>query len=251
MKFAERIPSDLIKEDHYQGRPADFEDKIIKRRISVLKKYSNFCNKEYNLLDIGCGNGASMFLLSNEMKNCLGIDIEESHKEEYEVYRKKHNIKNCEYKIFDIEKYKLAKQFDRIISFEVIEHLNDEKNVEKYFDVLKENGLIAISVPNKWWIFETHGANLPLLPWNRIPFFSWLPTFIHERFANARIYTRSRIVNLLESVGFKIIDVKYITAPLDVLAESKFKNLLIKYIFHSDTTDNPFIATSIFVIAQK
>ena len=30
--------------------------------------------------------------------------------------------------------------------------------------VLKPGGRFIISVPNKWWIFETHGADLPLLP---------------------------------------------------------------------------------------
>jgi 2-polyprenyl-3-methyl-5-hydroxy-6-metoxy-1,4-benzoquinol methylase len=251
MKFTERIPKELIKEDHFLGRPADFGDKIIKRRIQILKKYPIFFNQKYELLDIGCGNGASMFLLSNDMKSCLGIDVEEFHVEEFLKFKNQYKIKNCDLKVLDFEKSSLSKQFDRIISFEVIEHLVDDNNVTKYYNALKEDGVIAISVPNKWWIFETHGAKLPLLPWNRVPFFSWLPRPIHERYANARIYTRKRIVNLLKKNGFKIIDIKYVTAPLDVLSESKIKRLLTRFIFHSDTTKNPFIATSIFVIAQK
>ena len=120
--------------------------------------------------------------------------------------KKKLNVRNCEFKIFDIEKEKLNEKFDRIISFEVIEHLKDENNVKAYYEALKDGGLAAISVPNKWWIFETHGTRLPLLPWNRVPFFPWLPKPIHERFANARIYTKKRIKNLLKMPASKLKD---------------------------------------------
>ncbi|MEJ2617294.1 MAG: class I SAM-dependent methyltransferase, partial [Ignavibacteriaceae bacterium] len=211
----------------------------------------NFCSKELDLLEIGCGNGASMLLLADSMKSCLGIELFEGNKEEFENLKKKLNVKNCEFRIFNIEKDKLDRKFDRLISFEVIEHLKDENSVKAYHDLLKDDGLAAITVPNKWWIFETHGASLPLLPWNRVPFFSWLPRIIHERFANARIYTKKRIIKLLEGAGFKIKRVEYITAPLDVLKESSLKSFLLKNIFKGDTTKIPFLATSIFIVAEK
>ena len=158
---------------------------------------------------------------------------------------------NCTFRRVDLESEKLQEKFERLISFEVIEHLKTEENVKVYADVLKPGALAAITVPNKWWIFETHGARLPVLPWNRVPFFSLLPKFIHERYANARIYTMSRIVKLLRRHGFEVIDTCYVTAPMDVLKDGKAKRLLTKYIFRSDSTGVPFLATSIFVIAQK
>ncbi len=54
----------------------------------------------------------------------------------------------------------------------------------------------------------------------------------------------------LES-GDLIFEGQYITAPLDVLSDSRLKRVLKKYIFRSDTTSNPFLSTSIFVVAQK
>ncbi len=121
----------------------------------------------------------------------------------------------------------------------------------KYYDALKPGGLIAITVPNKWWVFETHGAKLPLLPWNRVPFFSWLPRPIHERFANARIYTTKRIVDLMKKSGFEIMDVQLVTAPMDVLKAGKLKDWLLKNVFSTDTTTNPMLAVSVFVVAKK
>ncbi len=252
MSFKKRIPQELFQEDgHYLGRPADFSDRIISRRIRLLEGIDNFIGLEYTLLDIGCGNGASIFLLSNNMKRCTGIEITDEHLVDFNNYKQEKGVNNCDYKVLDVVKNQATEKYDRVISFEVIEHLSDESGVQFYFDALKEGGLLAITVPNKWWIFETHGAKLPLLPWNRVPFFSWLPKPVHERFANARIYTRKRIKKLLEQYGFEILDCKYVMAPMDVLPNGKLKNLVINNIFKTDRTKIPFKATSIFVVARK
>ncbi len=252
MRYRERVPKELFEENgHFKGRPADFADRIVFRRVRLVRQIPDFIGKDWALLDIGCGNGASMFLLSNEMKKCVGVEVNEDHEEEFYAYKNQNKIENCEFKIMDIVKDKPFAEFDRIISFEVIEHLSSETGLQFYFDSLKDDGLLAITVPNKWWIFETHGAKLPFLKWNRVPFFSWLPRSIHEKYANARIYTKKRIIKLLEKYGFEIIDVKYVTAPMDVLPEGKIKDFLINKIFFSDTTKIPFKATSIMVVAKK
>lgn len=252
MIHKERVPDKLFNEaGHYLGRPADMTDKIISRRLNLTKNFPNFSGKDLSLLEIGCGNGASMFGLSEYFEKCVGLEIANDHQEEFEKYVADNHVKNCEFKIFDIEKNAPFEQFDRVISFEVIEHLSSEDSVKFYYDALKKDGLLAISVPNKWWIFETHGARLPLLPWNRVPFFSWLPRAIHEKFANARIYTQSRIRKLLEKHGFEILQMSYVTAPMDVLPKGKFKDFVVKYFFNSDTTAVPFKSTAIFVVAKK
>lgn len=252
MKYKERIPDKLFNKDgHYFGKPAQFDDRIIERRIRLIHEIPNFVGSDLTLLDIGCGNGASIFALSKHMKRCLGIDICDDHLSEFMTYKLENHITNCEHQIVDIEKSEPSEQFDRIISFEVIEHLESEEGVSYFNKALKEGGLVAVSVPNKWWIFETHGAKLPLLPWNRVPFFSWLPKTIHEKYSNARIYTKNRIVKLLEYHGFTIISSHYITAPMDVLPQGKFKNFIIKNFFNADTTRIPFKSTSIFIVAQK
>ena len=251
MAFEARVPEELTIDNHYIGRPADFGDKIIQRRINVVKNIPNFIGKNLELVDIGCGNGASMLLLADSMKSCLGLELFEENKRDFEAQRKIQNVENCSLELINIEQEVFKTQFDRLISFEVIEHLQDEKNVKAYYNLLKKGGIAAISVPNKWWIFETHGANLPLLPWNRVPFFSWLPRPIHEKFAKARIYTKQRIKNLLEEAGFVVVSMEYITAPMDVLKEGWLKKNLTSIIFKDDTTTSPFLSTSILVVAEK
>lgn len=185
------------------------------------------------------------------MKKCKGIDVTHEHEDKFNQYMNSNNIENCEFEVVNVVDATATEKFDRIISFEVIEHLTDESGVAFYADSLKDDGILAITVPNKWWIFETHGASLPLLPWNRVPFFSWLPRPIHERYAHARIYTKKRIINLLEKHGFTILKCKYITAPMDVLPNGKLKDWTINNIFKNDTTSIPFKSTSIFVVAEK
>ncbi len=233
------------------GKPAGFEDRIVQRRLNLLASVSGFIGREFSLVDIGCGNGASTFELAGRMKECLGIDVGIENQKAFEERRQALEIHNCRFLRLDIESEYIGEKFDRLISFEVVEHLRDERSVRKYHELLKDGGMAAISVPNKWWIFETHGARLPLLPWNRVPFFSWLPRPIHERFARARIYTKKRISRLLSDSGFEILQMSYITAPMDVLWEGWVKRVLTETVFRKDTVTVPFLATSIFVVVRK
>lgn len=246
-----RVDETLFEGEHYLGRPADHTDKIISRRVTLVKQVPGFCDKNVDLLEIGCGNGATMLLLANDFKSIQGIDIWDGHKQVFEKLKKEQGITNCQMDIVNIEEQELQGKYDRLVCFEVIEHFNNEDSVSRIANWLKPGALCAISVPNKWWVFETHGARLPLLPWNRVPFFSWLPKFIHERFANARIYTKPRIKKLMEKSGFEVMDMQYITAPMDVLKEGALKRFLVNNIFKNDTTSVPMLSTSIFVVARR
>src|SRR5688572_14328267 len=155
-----RVDEKLFDGEHYLGRPADTTDKIITRRVELAKATPGFCNKEMNLLEIGCGNGATLLLMADEMKSCLGVDIFD-HTSEFKKAKQEKGIVNCEVILKNIEKEDLDQQFDRLICFEVIEHFENEKSVKRFTRWLKPGALCAISVPNKWWVFETHGARLP------------------------------------------------------------------------------------------
>ncbi|MBA4166797.1 MAG: methyltransferase domain-containing protein [Chitinophagaceae bacterium] len=250
MANTQRVDKNLFSEEHYLGKPAGDDDKIITRRIEIAERYPEFFGKSFTCIEAGCGSGATITKVSHRFAKSLGIDIYD-YAADFQQQKKKNDASNCHFQQLDLEKESLNEQFDRLISFEVIEHLKSEESVAGYFNVLKAGGMAAITVPNKWWIFETHGAKLPLLPWNRVPFFSWLPSFIHGRYANARIYTLNRIERLLEKHGFTIIDHCYVTAPMDVLKEGWLKKNLVKYIFKNNITSSPFLSTSIFIMAQK
>ena len=202
---------------------------------------------------MGCGNGTSLLLIHNRFKNCHGVDITESSLNEFNIQINKNQIQNCSFSLENIDhEFCENKFYDRIISFEVLEHVENDINLaNQIYNKLKPGGLAAISIPNKWWIFETHGAYLPFLPWNRIPFFSWLPKPIHDRYAKARIYKKKEIKNILENSGFDILKQFYITAPMDIIPWKSIKWFLRGTIFKKNKTKFPFLATSIMTICQK
>jgi len=251
MSNTQRVDKTLFEGSHYLGKPADFDDLLVRRRIDILKRFEAFWNSESDIIDIGCGNGNTILPMAKAFKKAYGLEYTSDHENDFHRIKDRENAENAIWVQHDISRGAFKPQVDRLISFEVIEHLPSEEAVKNYALSLTDNALCAITVPNKWWIFETHGANLPLLPWNRVPFFSWLPTRIHERWALARIYTKGRIKTLLENSGFEVLEMHYVTAPMDVIQWKPLQRFLRKFVFNSDTTRIPFKAVSIMVFARK
>lgn len=234
------------------GKPADAGDFILERRHRLVKRFAPTSGG--TLLDFGCGNGAQTLLFEGDFETAIGVDIEKPFIDAFreEVLRRGlvDRVRPIEYDgiVLPID----SESVDGAISFEVLEHVQDESSsLLEVLRVLKPGGWFAISVPNRWWVFETHGARLPLLPWNRVPFFSWLPKKIHDRWARARIYRRREIVSLLRSRGFEVTDSVYVTAPMDVVKWRPLRDLLRRTLFCGDTTPIPFMATAVLVLARK
>jgi 2-polyprenyl-3-methyl-5-hydroxy-6-metoxy-1,4-benzoquinol methylase len=244
---------DLAMRNVVPGNPAGFDEYIVSRRVRIVSAFPNFVGSDLSLLDAGCGTGCSMLQLHASFKECHGIDVNADYITRFEEEASSRGISNCTASTGDLCNLALASDsVDRLISFEVIEHLPDETaGVQSMYRVLKPGGVAAFSVPNKWWVFETHGAYIPLLRWNRVPFFSWLPTPLHERFAKARIYTKRRITGLLSNAGFNVLQTSYVTAPMDRLTFKPLQSLVKGTLFRQDTTSIPLLSTAIMVIAQK
>jgi 2-polyprenyl-3-methyl-5-hydroxy-6-metoxy-1,4-benzoquinol methylase len=251
MSNTSRVDKTLFESEHYLGKPADNNDLLVWRRIDLVKAYPGFLDSNLDMVEIGCGNGNTAVPMAKHFKSVMGLEYASVHAQEFEALRAAQGAENAAFGVWDIMAKPYEPAADRLVSFEVIEHLPSDDGVANYAKSLKVGGIAAISVPNKWWIFETHGAKLPLLPWNRVPFFSWLPRPLHERWAHARIYTKQRICSLLGQHGFEIEKVEYIMAPMDVIKWGPLQRFLRRWVFNSHTTKIPFKAVSILVFCKR
>lgn len=126
-----------------------------KNEYNVAKKY---IQPDDSVLEVGCGKGAfKKFIPDN---NYVGLEFSKSAKE----LAKKSNIK---IKNKSVEEYakKHPKEFDVVVSFQVLEHVeNPTSFIESKIKLLKKNGILIISVPaeDSFLKFVTNGLlNMP------------------------------------------------------------------------------------------
>lgn len=234
-----------------RGKPAEHGQELLKRRSRITASLVRLAGRR--VLDFGAGNGAQTVSLLEHGCSVVACDIAPDGLSDLARYARDNSLDSVSPVLCNGERLPFPDEcFEVVVSFAVLEHVADETaGLREMIRVLKVGGQCVISVPNKWWIFETHGARLPLLPWNRVPFFSWLPRSLHARFAMARIYTRRDIVGLLKQQNCEIQYACYLTAPMDVLPVPSLQKILRWTIFRNDQTRIPFLATEILVSCRK
>ncbi|WP_026662068.1 class I SAM-dependent methyltransferase [Butyrivibrio proteoclasticus] len=96
-----------------------------------------------NVLDIGCGNGVHSDAFLKAGKTVTALDYGES------IYFRNHvETKGIDFVVADINKWHTDRKFDCIWCSHVLEHqLNVNNFLKKVNDLLKEGGVLAISVP--------------------------------------------------------------------------------------------------------
>jgi len=154
------------------------------------------------VLDLGCGNGRDLIELSNQnFDNFLGIDISP---EMISEAKKELVLRKIDAKKVQVGSatnlYFPDNTFDKIIASEVIEHIPDYgKAITEMRRVLKNNGYLIITTPNRnsWYGIDNFVYRLVLKVFNREnkhPYDEW------KNF--------SELKKLLESTGFKILEVR-------------------------------------------
>jgi len=233
------------------GAPIEYGAYGIKKRLSLMEKYIKLNGKV--ILDVGCGNGAYDIEMAKKAELVVCIDIEKKRLTRLQSEIKEHKFKNIQGLLMDAEDLSFPDNyFDVVTLIEVLEHIpNPIKVLKEANRVLGKNGLITIFVPNKLWIFETHGGHIKKYKINqRIPLLSWAPKFIHERIANARIYTKNQLISELVQAGFTDIKIDYMFPPLDKI-DQKLAPFLRRVLYPFEKTPLKVWGVSIFAIARN
>lgn len=235
------------------GEPIPKGSLFHQRRYRVGLALTHNLQRSGRLLDIGCGNASQTEFFVRHVAQAVGIDLQFFRLPGFRDDLLERHITNIALTGGSAEELPFnSKTFEYVTCFEVLEHVKDQqKTLSEIWRVLKPGGELLLSVPHRWWIFETHGADLPLLPWNRVPFFSWLPKKWHDARARARNYTQHEIRKIVKKMGFDQVETKLLTAPMDVVKNKTLQKLLRMIVFRRDTTRISFLASNIFIRAVK
>lgn len=183
-------------------------DMCLKRRAKLLLKELD-PNPDDKILDVGCGDGYYLYLLSNLGNfNLTGIDSDKKALIAANIQVKNKNMKLI---LEDIMSMPFKDEsFDKIICSEVLEHLdNDKSALIEMKRVLKKNGVLCITVPHWNFPFFWDPVNYVL---QRV-----LKTHIKNGFwsgvwANhVRLYRVGELKKVVRAAGFKIEKVECLT----------------------------------------
>lgn len=231
------------------GTPTDYDFSLPRiRRDLFLRHALPHARSREALLDYGCGNGANTTLFHGDFDHVDGIDVEA---ERVQEANSKNPHPNVRYSLYDGDHIPGDRNYDAVVSFEVLEHTkSDAASLAEIFRRLKVGGVFMCTVPNKFYLMETHGFRFPyedVVPYNRIPFLNLLPQAVYDRFGHARIYRRRQIEALVANAGFSIVSSGYLRAPLD-----KVKNPRLQALARGVISRLPeAMGVSVWVVARK
>jgi len=105
--------------------------------------------KNKKVLDLACGEGYGVEIISKSAKSVIGIEID---KKTTMHAKKKYRAKNIKFITSSITEIPIPGKhlFDVIVCFEAIEHIKEQKKIlQEVKRLIKKNGLFIISTPNK------------------------------------------------------------------------------------------------------
>lgn len=184
------------------------------------------------VLEAGSGEGYGTYQLSQsaKIKNIIGIDVDA---ETIAHASKKYISTNCSFKHYNGNKIPFADEsFDAVISFQVIEHIENDKNyVAEIFRILKNNGILILSTPNRVSRLKPGQK-----PWNRFHVREYdnntLKEILRTKFQNIQILGVKGNVEIQQNEMNRTKKIMKIISfdPLNLrnVIPEKIKNIIIK-----------------------
>lgn len=120
---------------------------LFRRHLLAYQFAARFCRNK-NVLDAGCGEGYGAALLAEAASAVVGADISEA---AVRHAGEKYVRENLGYRVMDVTRLAFPDDsFDVVVSFQVIEHLNNADGfLEDIKRVLKKDGRAIISTTTK------------------------------------------------------------------------------------------------------
>jgi 2-polyprenyl-3-methyl-5-hydroxy-6-metoxy-1,4-benzoquinol methylase len=165
------------------------------QRMKKLRRYNQWIFFQFRpflgkrVLEIGSGIGnITKFLLDRDL--VIGTDVEPKYltflKESFGKY-KKFIIEDLDISNSDLERYR-PYHIDSVICFNVLEHIEqDEKALKNIFNLLEPGGRLLLFAPSHSWLYGT----------------------LDQHLGHYRRYGKKELKNKLETLGFKVVFLRY------------------------------------------
>lgn len=206
-----------------------------KKQVNLL---SQILPQNTKVLDLGCGYGHTAALLAVYRRDLevTGIDIQVK-ASEWDILKKF----GCKFHAGSALNIK-NRGIDSIVSFGLMEHIDDEKFLKEVYRVLKPGGYnILFNLPNKYSLSEFFAKKLGI--------------WYHKR-----RYTKGEVIKLLKENKFRILEIKrddLIPSQVGRVSTSvghifnRFCSLFIKLDKCLNKTPLNFFAQSFTVVTRK
>lgn len=229
----------------------------ILKRVRLLRQELEKLSPQ-STLDAGCGLGIYLPLLREYCPNVVGIDIN------YEYLtqaRLSHLDERTHHVMMSMEKMALQSSiFDLVICIETLEHIpEDISSIMEFRRLLRVGGRCVITVPYKWFPFETHGISIGSTVISSpfgigFPLLTFFPSSVRRLFATARVYTKRGLCRQLKKNGFHPLNVFFLMPGLDTF-HKKAGNTIFPRIAkllsnHLERALSRFYGSTMVVIAE-
>jgi len=181
-------------------------------RALHLRRAIQACDpRNIHILDAGCGTGRDAIYFAAKYPNSRIVAVDVDERAIHEAVETRHavSLHNVSFQKMDLLEMEYADQFDVIYSIEVLEHIADYKKcIENFRRALKAGGKLLVHVPcpdqrRHFKRFEKKSY----------------PDHVHSGFK------AHHLVKLLESAGFRVLDVTYTSGWFGSLAWEIFEML--------------------------
>ncbi len=170
------------------------------RRLDLIARYADLKGKR--ILDAGCGVGMYVRKFRRFSEHVAGVELDESRAAEGGQDLPGIACASVEALPF------ADATFDVVLSHEVLEHVGDDRRaVAEALRVLRPGGRLVVFVPNRRWLFETHGVYWRgRYHFGNIPLVGYLPDSLRDRLApHVRAYTHSQLRALFAGLPCRVI----------------------------------------------
>jgi len=156
-----------------------------------------------NILENGCGVGMYVEHISPFGGTVIGLEYD--FERASEARKNSHDILNAAGEQIPLP----SSTFDLILSHEVIEHVqSDRDSIREMIRVLRSGGRAVIFCPNRGYPFETHGIyRNGQYHFGNKPFVNYLPRKWRDKLApHVRVYSTRDMQKLFDGLPVKFID---------------------------------------------